>query len=99
MPRNNKRFFLQTIVFCLLIGSILFFNGNTVVVKAGTGETYKNLELFTEVLRQIEKNYVEPEDDQKLVQGAIKGMVQSLRSPFVIPFQRRTPRASERNKG
>ena len=78
MPRNNKKLFLQTIVFCLLIGSILFFNGNAVIVKAGTGETYKNLELFTEVLRQIDKNYVDPQDNQKLIQGAIKGMVQSL---------------------
>jgi carboxyl-terminal processing protease len=78
MPRNEKRFFLQTIVFCLLIGCILFLNGNASVVKAGTGEAYKSLELFTEVLRQIEKNYVEPEDEQKLIQGAIKGMVQGL---------------------
>ena len=78
MSRNNKRFFFQTLVFCLFIGSILFLNGNTVAVKAGTGDTYKNLELLTEVLRQIEKNYVEPQDDQKLIQGAIKGMVQSL---------------------
>jgi len=78
MPRNNRRFFLQIIAFCLLIGSILFFNGNAVVVKAGTGESYRSLELLTEVLRQIEKNYVEPQDDQKLVLGAIKGMVQSL---------------------
>jgi carboxyl-terminal processing protease len=78
MSVDNKRFFLQAIVFCLLIGGILFFNGNAVMVKAGTGEAYKNLELFTEVLRQIEKNYVEPQDGQKLVQGAIKGMVQSL---------------------
>jgi carboxyl-terminal processing protease len=78
MPRNNKRFFLQTIGFCLLIGCILFLNGNASVVKAGTTEGYKSLELFTEVLRQIEKNYVEPEDEQKLIQGAIKGMVQSL---------------------
>ena len=78
MPQNKKKFFLQAIVFCLLIGSILFFNGNSLIVKAGTGETYKNLEIFTEVLRQIEKNYVEPEDEEKLIQGAIKGMVQSL---------------------
>mgnify|MGYP001052313408 CR=1 FL=1 len=78
MPRNNRRFFLQIIAFCLLIGSILFFNGNAVVVKAGSGESYRSLELLTEVLRQIEKNYVEPQDDQKLVLGAIKGMVQSL---------------------
>jgi carboxyl-terminal processing protease len=78
MPRSNKKIFLQTIVFGVLIGSILFFNGNTVVVKAGTEDAYKNLELLTEVLRQIEKNYVEPQDNRKLVQGAIKGMVQSL---------------------
>jgi len=78
MPQNKKKFSLQAVVFCLLIGSILFFNGNALVVKAGTGETYKNLEIFTEVLRQIEKNYVEPEDEEKLIQGAIKGMVQSL---------------------
>ena len=78
MPRNKKRLFFQTVGFGVLIGSILFFNGNTVMVKAGTGETYKNLELLTEVLRQIEKNYVEPQDNQKLVRGAIKGMVQSL---------------------
>jgi len=78
MPRSKKKMFLQTIVFCVLIGSILFFNGNTVAVKAGTEDVYKNLELLTEVLRQIEKNYVEPQENRKLVQGAIKGMVQSL---------------------
>jgi carboxyl-terminal processing protease len=65
-------------VFCFFIGGVLFFNGNTPVVKAGAGETYRSLDLLTEVLRQIEKNYVEPQDNHKLVQGAIKGMVQSL---------------------
>ena len=78
MPRSNKRTLLQTLLFCVLLGSILFFNGNTVAVKAGTEDAYKNLELLTEVLRQIEKNYVEPQENRKLVQGAIKGMVQSL---------------------
>jgi carboxyl-terminal processing protease len=78
MPRSNKRTLLQTLLFCVLLGSILFFNGNTVAVKAGTEDVYKNLELLTEVLRQIEKNYVEPQENRKLVQGAIKGMVQSL---------------------
>jgi carboxyl-terminal processing protease len=78
MRRNDKRSFLQAVAFCLLIGCSLFLNGNASVVKAGTTESYKSLELFTEVLRQIEKNYVEPENEQKLIQGAIKGMVQSL---------------------
>ncbi|MGE5840327.1 MAG: S41 family peptidase, partial [Deltaproteobacteria bacterium] len=78
MSRSNKKFVVQIIVFCVLMGSFFFLNGNTVAVKAGTEDAYKNLELLTEVLRQIEKNYVEPHDSRKLVQGAIKGMVQSL---------------------
>ncbi len=57
---------------------ILFFHGNNGDVKADTNEVYKNIEVFTEVLRQIEKNYVEPKDAQTLIYGAIKGMVQSL---------------------
>jgi len=47
-------------------------------VSADTNDVYKNIEVFTEVLRQIEENYVEPQDSQKLIYGAIKGMVQSL---------------------
>ena len=39
---------------------------------------YKNLDLFVEVLREIEKNYVEPVDSKKLIYGAIRGMVKTL---------------------
>lgn len=53
-------------------------NGSGALVKADTNEVYKNIEVFTEVLRQIEKNYVEPQDAKDLIYGAIKGMVQSL---------------------
>ena len=71
---------MQCLIFLisLLIGGILFLNGNTGQVTAGTGDVYKHIEILTEVLRQIEKNYVEPQDPQKLIYGAIKGMVQSL---------------------
>ena len=48
------------------------------MVKAGTDEVYQNLEIFTEVLRELERNYVEPQDPKALIYGAIKGMVQSL---------------------
>jgi carboxyl-terminal processing protease len=78
MRVSNKRIFIEMILLCLIVGTILFFNGNPRSVTAGTGEVYKNIDLFTEVLRQIEKSYVEPEDPQKLIYGAIKGMVQSL---------------------
>jgi len=78
MRLKNKRVLMQFFLLSLVVGMILFFNGNSRSVTAGTGEVYKNIELFTEVLRQIEKSYVEPQDSQKLIQGAIKGMVQSL---------------------
>jgi carboxyl-terminal processing protease len=78
MRLKNKRVFVEIVFLALVAGMMLFVNGNFRFVTAGTGEVYKDIDLFTEVLRQIEKNYVEPEDTQKLIQGAIKGMVQSL---------------------
>jgi carboxyl-terminal processing protease len=56
----------------------LFFLGNKYHVRAVTNDIYESLEVFSEVLRQIEKNYVEPQDTQKLIYGAIEGMVQNL---------------------
>ncbi len=74
----NKKLFLDIIIVSLLMAGILFFQGSGRDVKAGTNDFYQNIEVFTEVLRQIEKNYVEPQDSKKLIYGAIKGMVQSL---------------------
>jgi len=78
MAFNNKKLFLDIILISLLVAGILFSNGNSGFVKADTSDVYKNIEILTEVLRQIEKSYVEPQDSQKLIYGAIKGMVQSL---------------------
>ena len=61
---------------CLVVGAL--FTRQAASDEADTKDVYKNIEIFTEVLRQVEKNYVEPEDAQKLIYGAIKGMVQSL---------------------
>jgi carboxyl-terminal processing protease len=41
-------------------------------------ETYDKLKIFAEVLSQLEKNYVEPIDSAKLVDGALQGMVNTL---------------------
>ncbi|MBN2034891.1 MAG: S41 family peptidase [Deltaproteobacteria bacterium] len=78
MRPTNKKIFFQLILLSLMVSIFLFFNGNSRIVKAGTGEVYKNIELLTEAIRKIEKSYVEPQDAQKLIHGAIKGMVQSL---------------------
>jgi carboxyl-terminal processing protease len=47
-------------------------------VAAIDQNTYKNLKTFTEILDMVEKNYVEPVDSDKLMQGAINGLMKSL---------------------
>lgn len=42
------------------------------------GEAYENLKVFTEVLSYIEANYVEEVEPDKLVHGAIRGMLRTL---------------------
>ena len=78
MSVYKKRFILNIIMVSLLVCGALFLNGNGGDVKADTNEVYKDIEVFTEVLRQIEKNYVEPEKPHKLISEAIKGMVRGL---------------------
>ncbi len=41
-------------------------------------DTYRMLELFGDVLATVERNYVVPVDDKKLIEAAIDGMVSSL---------------------
>ncbi len=42
------------------------------------GSKYEELATFNNVLSIVEKNYVEPVDDEKLIEGAIQGMLSSL---------------------
>ncbi len=68
--------------------ALLFFAFMTVMILFGPygdsrvsaidRNTYKNLKTFSEVLDMVEKNYVEPVDNDKLMQGAINGMIKSL---------------------
>ena len=51
------------------------------------GSDYESIELFTDVLKIVQKNYVEEVDTKKLVYGAINGMLSSLdpHSSFLPP--------------
>lgn len=40
--------------------------------------TYRQLELFARVLSYVENNYVEPADRERLIHGAIQGMLETL---------------------
>jgi carboxyl-terminal processing protease len=76
----NKRLITGILTIFIILTAVLLANGKSGDVKANTetDDVYKNIELFTEVLRQVEDNYVEPQEAKKLIEGAIKGMMQSL---------------------
>ncbi|MBW2023237.1 MAG: S41 family peptidase [Deltaproteobacteria bacterium] len=78
MKLNKFKVLFYFLVLSIFITGALFLNGGEKAVTAGTEEPYPDLEIFTEVLRQIQENYVEPQDSKKLIYGAVKGMVQSL---------------------
>lgn len=52
-----------------------------------TPSIYKSLEMFSNVLNEIQKNYVEEIDPQQVIDGAIKGMLAALdpHSSFMKP--------------
>lgn len=78
MPILKRKFIVNILIMCALASGLLFFQGSGGEVEADTKGVYKNIEILTEVLRQIEKNYVEPQESQDLIYGAIRGMVKSL---------------------
>jgi carboxyl-terminal processing protease len=56
---------------------------------------YRKLDIFAQVLTQVENNYVEHVDDTKLIYGALQGMMRSLdpHSAFMPPEVYRQIRA------
>lgn len=54
---------------------------------SGRDKTYESLKLFTDVLQEIEENYVDEVDGEELIRNAVKGMVENLdpHSSFMPP--------------
>lgn len=75
---NRKTFYM------LLAGTLLSFVfiidavRNVAAKEAGEPDMYRSLKLFTDVLAMVQKNYVQPVKVDDLVEGALKGMLQTL---------------------
>jgi len=78
MKSYIKKLPVNIIIITAFMIGILFLKGNSSYVEADTNDIYKSIEIFTEVLQRIEEEYVEPQDTQELIYGAIKGMIQEL---------------------
>lgn len=74
-------------ILCALVGLIAVQVRGLEPVSADTDVTYQKLNLLAEVLEAIQTKYVDVPDDEKLIYGAIKGMVASLdpHSSFLTP--------------
>jgi len=87
MQRKSLSATIKTTIVLLVCLPLLLHSGTTYPQPAGMQETYKNLEVFSNVLSIIQQNYVEEINVQEVIEGAIKGMLNSLdpHSSFMKP--------------
>ncbi len=57
---------------------LLFVLGWWVGRGGAAGGLYGNLDLFIEVLQKVDQNYVDPVEPEKLIAGALRGMLRDL---------------------
>ncbi len=75
MKRNKKLWVLVILLICLSSALVLY---KARLLSADTLKMYPQLEKFTDCLEIIEKNYVDVVPPEKLIDGAIKGMMSTL---------------------
>lgn len=68
----------------IFVISILLVSANAFALS---DQGYQTLHTFSRVLQQVETNYVEPVNDQQLIRGAIRGLLDTLdpHSVFMPP--------------
>lgn len=62
----------------LLASSMLFYFGTSLNASAVTKSRFEELELFNKVLYLVESQYYREVDTNKLIEGALKGMMDTL---------------------
>ena len=65
-------------LFKLVFFALLSVNLLLSLPSQANEETYRQLELFGDVFERVRTHYVEPTNDQKLIDSAINGMLRSL---------------------
>ena len=74
-----KRSQHQRGLFVFVAAALILFTGAVMAKRLPfQNDSFKDLKVFTEVLSYVEANYVEEVDADKLMQGAIRGMLRTL---------------------
>ncbi len=76
MPQRAAKSTL--LIFSIIITSFLLVRGYSDEIIAAGSPDYKELRLFRNVMGIVQKDYVQEVTEKKLIQGALKGMLQSL---------------------
>jgi carboxyl-terminal processing protease len=87
MQRRRQRIIVGLLAFVGAIGVVFLGGQGLDRVSAVSRDTYEGLESFTNVLAIVQKHYVEEVGTQKLIEGAINGMLNSLdpHSAYLTP--------------
>jgi carboxyl-terminal processing protease len=82
-----------TLIACVITAAVtaVICSGATSVALPKKFSPYHKLNIFTRVLSYVENNYVEDVDQDKLIYGAVKGMLETLdpHTSFMDPNQYR----------
>jgi carboxyl-terminal processing protease len=84
MRRQRFRFLVP---FASGVAAAALFLGLSGSVNSLAATRYEDLNLFTSVLNLVRKNYVEPVDESALIEGAVRGMLETLdpHSSYLAP--------------
>src|SRR5580692_2879558 len=74
----RKSLLIAASAFVLGAGTMAYIGQAARATTEPKAENYHMLELFGDVLTEIDRQYVAPVDDKKLIQSAMEGMVTSL---------------------
>src|SRR5262245_9211919 len=87
MQNKRKNLFVGILICIVAVGVVLFGGQGLERVSAVNRDAYEGLESFTNVLAIVQKNYVEEVGTQKLLEGAINGMLNALdpHSAYLTP--------------
>lgn len=100
MNKENARKYIRqaiVVVVSMMVGSIItMFIKDTTCVSNGvkvTGNSYSEFEPLYEAYELVRKNYYESVDTEKLVDGAINGMMEALGDEHSIYFDKESKEA------
>jgi carboxyl-terminal processing protease len=83
---RKKGFWILTVILSVLV-AVTFIGRLAITEVSAEDEAYEELRIFTEVLSQVTKNYVEKVEAKALIYNSIRGMLSSLdpHSAFLPP--------------